>query len=105
MVDRGQIKVNGSVDVSSRILATAYASVGRLSEQAVARHHDAEHGIASQHEGAQVAEHQHALSEALDLAAGVPGAQITVLSVVDWHELPSMPRTAPRPRWPMTMQS
>lgn len=31
MVDRGQIKVNGSVDVSSRILATAYASVGRLS--------------------------------------------------------------------------
>lgn len=31
MVDRGQIKVNGSVDVSSRIMATAYASVGRLS--------------------------------------------------------------------------
>lgn len=31
MVDRGQIKVNGNVDVSARILATAYASVGRLS--------------------------------------------------------------------------
>ena len=29
---------------------------------------------------------QHALSAALDLAAGVPGAQITVLSVVDWHD-------------------
>ncbi len=31
MVDRGQLKVNGDLDVSSRILATAYASVGRLS--------------------------------------------------------------------------
>ena len=29
---------------------------------------------------------QHALSAALDLAAGVPDAQITVLSVVDWHD-------------------
>ena len=31
MVDRGQIKVNGDIEVSSRILATVYASVGRLS--------------------------------------------------------------------------
>ena len=31
MIDRGQIKVNGDIDVSSRILATAYASVGRIS--------------------------------------------------------------------------
>ena len=31
MLDRGQIKVNGDVDVASRVLATAYASVGRLS--------------------------------------------------------------------------
>lgn len=31
MIDRGQIKVNADVDVSSRILATIYASVGRLS--------------------------------------------------------------------------
>lgn len=31
MLDRGQIKVNGDIDVSSRILATAYASVGRIS--------------------------------------------------------------------------
>lgn len=31
MIDRGQIKVNGSVDVTSRVLATVYASVGRLS--------------------------------------------------------------------------
>ncbi|MEC4175118.1 AarF/UbiB family protein [Adlercreutzia sp. R7] len=31
MVDRGQIKVNGDIDVSARILATVYASVGRLS--------------------------------------------------------------------------
>ncbi|MEC4272147.1 AarF/UbiB family protein [Adlercreutzia sp. R25] len=31
MVDRGQIKLNGNVDVSSRVLATLYASVGRLS--------------------------------------------------------------------------
>ena len=31
MVDRGQIKLNGNIDVSSRILSTAYASVGRLS--------------------------------------------------------------------------
>lgn len=31
MVDRGQIKVNGDIDVSSRILATAYAAVGRIS--------------------------------------------------------------------------
>ncbi len=31
MIDRGQIKLNGSVDVSSRVLATLYASVGRLS--------------------------------------------------------------------------
>lgn len=31
MVDRGQIKLNGDVDVSSRVLATVYASVGRLS--------------------------------------------------------------------------
>lgn len=30
-VDRGQIKLNGNVDVSSRVLATLYASVGRLS--------------------------------------------------------------------------
>lgn len=31
MLDRGQIKVNGDIEVSSRILATAYASVGRIS--------------------------------------------------------------------------
>ena len=31
MIDRGQIKVNGDIEVSSRILATAYASVGRIS--------------------------------------------------------------------------
>lgn len=31
MIDRGQIKVNGDIDVSSRILATAYAAVGRIS--------------------------------------------------------------------------
>lgn len=31
MVDRGQIKINGDIEVSPRILATAYASVGRLS--------------------------------------------------------------------------
>ena len=31
MIDRGQIKVNSDIDVSSRILATAYASVGRIS--------------------------------------------------------------------------
>ena len=31
MLDRGQIKVNGDIEVSSRILATAYASVGRMS--------------------------------------------------------------------------
>lgn len=31
MIDRGQIKVNADVDVSPRILATIYASVGRLS--------------------------------------------------------------------------
>lgn len=31
MLDRGQIKVNGDIDVSSRILATAYAAVGRIS--------------------------------------------------------------------------
>lgn len=31
MIDRGQIKVNGDIDVSSRILATAYAAVGRVS--------------------------------------------------------------------------
>lgn len=31
MIDRGQIKLNGNVDVSSRVLATLYASVGRLS--------------------------------------------------------------------------
>ncbi|MEY8459834.1 AarF/UbiB family protein [Eggerthellaceae bacterium 24-137] len=31
MVDRGQIKINGDIDVSPSILATAYASVGRLS--------------------------------------------------------------------------
>lgn len=31
MIDRGQIKVNGDLDVSSRVLATVYASVGRLS--------------------------------------------------------------------------
>lgn len=31
MVDRGQIKVNGNIDVSSRILATVYAAVGRIS--------------------------------------------------------------------------
>ena len=30
-LDRGQIKVNGDIEVSSRILATAYASVGRIS--------------------------------------------------------------------------
>lgn len=30
MVDRGQIKVNGDIDVSARILATVYVSVGRL---------------------------------------------------------------------------
>ena len=29
---------------------------------------------------------KNALAAALDLAAGVPGAQITVLSVVDWHD-------------------
>ena len=29
---------------------------------------------------------KNALGAALDLAAGVPGAQITVLSVVDWHD-------------------
>ncbi|THG36783.1 universal stress protein [Adlercreutzia caecimuris] len=29
---------------------------------------------------------QHALTAALELAAGVPDAQITVLSVVDWHD-------------------
>ena len=29
---------------------------------------------------------QHALVAALDLAADVPNAQITVLSVVDWHD-------------------
>lgn len=29
---------------------------------------------------------QHALTAALELAAGVPNAQITVLSVVDWHD-------------------
>lgn len=31
MIDRGQIKVNGDIEVSSRILATAYAAVGRIS--------------------------------------------------------------------------
>lgn len=31
MLDRGQIKVNGDIEVSSHILATAYASVGRIS--------------------------------------------------------------------------
>ena len=31
MLDRGQIQVNGDIEVSSRILATAYASVGRIS--------------------------------------------------------------------------
>lgn len=31
MIDRGQTKLNGNVDVSSRVLATLYASVGRLS--------------------------------------------------------------------------
>ena len=31
MLDRGQIKVNGDIEVSSRILTTAYASVGRIS--------------------------------------------------------------------------
>ncbi len=31
MLDRGQIKANGDIEVSSRILATAYASVGRIS--------------------------------------------------------------------------
>lgn len=31
MLDRGQIKVNGDIEASSRILATAYASVGRIS--------------------------------------------------------------------------
>ena len=31
MLDRGQIKVNGDIEVSSRILATAYAAVGRIS--------------------------------------------------------------------------
>lgn len=31
MLDRGQIKVNGDIEVSSRILATAYVSVGRIS--------------------------------------------------------------------------
>ena len=31
MLDRGQLKVNGDIEVSSRILATAYASVGRIS--------------------------------------------------------------------------
>ena len=31
MLDRGQIKVNGDIEVSSRILATAYASGGRIS--------------------------------------------------------------------------
>lgn len=31
MLGRGQIKVNGDIEVSSRILATAYASVGRIS--------------------------------------------------------------------------
>ena len=31
MIVRGQIKVNADVDVSPRILATIYASVGRLS--------------------------------------------------------------------------
>lgn len=31
MVDRGQIKVNGSIDVTARVLSTMYASVGRLS--------------------------------------------------------------------------
>lgn len=31
MLDRGQIKVNGDIEVSSLILATAYASVGRIS--------------------------------------------------------------------------
>lgn len=31
MLDRGQIKVNGDIEVSSRILATAYALVGRIS--------------------------------------------------------------------------
>ena len=31
MIDRGQIKVNVDIEVSSRILATAYASVGRIS--------------------------------------------------------------------------
>ena len=31
MLDRGQIKVNGDIEVSSRILATDYASVGRIS--------------------------------------------------------------------------
>ena len=31
MLDRGQIKVNGDIEVSSRILATAHASVGRIS--------------------------------------------------------------------------
>lgn len=31
MLDRGQIKVNGDIEVSSRVLATAYASVGRIS--------------------------------------------------------------------------
>ena len=31
MLDRGQIKVNGDIEVSSRSLATAYASVGRIS--------------------------------------------------------------------------
>lgn len=31
MLDRGQIKVNGDIEVSSRILATVHASVGRIS--------------------------------------------------------------------------
>ena len=31
MLDRGQIKVHGDIEVSSRLLATAYASVGRIS--------------------------------------------------------------------------